>query len=80
MNQYSLLIVENDNDLRQILIEQLQIHKEFKVFQEQTAEAGSPQHKKKILILPFLIPNSPILKAIKPLKNCVSKDSMLPLS
>nr|WP_035451907.1 response regulator transcription factor [Bartonella doshiae] len=33
-------MVENDNDLRQILIEQLQIHKEFKVFQEKTAEAG----------------------------------------
>ncbi|EJF74649.1 response regulator transcription factor [Bartonella alsatica] len=40
MNRYTLLIVEEDNDLRPILVEQLQIHKEFEVFQAKTAEAG----------------------------------------
>ncbi|WP_019221018.1 response regulator transcription factor [Bartonella senegalensis] len=40
MNFYTLLIAENDDDLRPILIEQLQIHKEFKVFQAKTAETG----------------------------------------
>ncbi|KEC56008.1 response regulator transcription factor [Bartonella koehlerae] len=40
MNFYTLLIVENDNDLRPILVEQLQIHKEFKVLQAKTAESG----------------------------------------
>ncbi|WP_017196541.1 response regulator transcription factor [Bartonella birtlesii] len=40
MNRYTLLIVEADNDLRPILVEQLQIHKEFEVFQAKTAKAG----------------------------------------
>ncbi|VEJ44545.1 Transcriptional regulatory protein AfsQ1 [Bartonella vinsonii] len=37
---YTLLIVEEDDDLRPILVEQLQIHKEFEVLQAKTAEAG----------------------------------------
>lgn len=40
MHRHALLIVEEDNDLRSILIEQLQMHKEFKTFQAQTAETG----------------------------------------
>ncbi|WP_332060025.1 response regulator transcription factor [Bartonella sp. CB74] len=40
MNRYTLLIVEEDDDLRPILVKQLQIHKEFKVLQAKTAEAG----------------------------------------
>lgn len=40
MNDYTLLIVEDDDDLRSILVEQLQMHKEFAVFQAKTAEAG----------------------------------------
>ncbi|AGF76531.1 response regulator transcription factor [Bartonella vinsonii] len=40
MNCYTLLIVEEDDDLRAILVEQLQIHKEFEVLQAKTAEAG----------------------------------------
>lgn len=40
MNRYTLLIVEENDDLRSILVEQLQMHKEFEVFQEKTAEAG----------------------------------------
>ncbi|WP_144751685.1 response regulator transcription factor [Bartonella saheliensis] len=40
MNRYTLLIVEEDNDLRPILVEQLQMHKEFEVFQAKTAESG----------------------------------------
>ncbi|MBB5073674.1 DNA-binding response OmpR family regulator [Bartonella callosciuri] len=40
MNRYTLLIVEEDNDLRPILVEQLQMHKEFEIFQAKTAEAG----------------------------------------
>ncbi|MCL6229108.1 response regulator transcription factor [Bartonella bilalgolemii] len=40
MKDYTLLIVEDDNDLRSILVEQLQIHKEFEVLQAETAEIG----------------------------------------
>ncbi|WP_208437104.1 response regulator transcription factor [Bartonella taylorii] len=40
MNRYTLLIVEENDDLRPILVEQLQMHKEFEVFQAKTAEAG----------------------------------------
>ncbi|MCZ2157866.1 response regulator transcription factor [Bartonella sp. 220] len=40
MNCYTLLIVEENDDLRPILVEQLQIHKEFEVLQAKTAEAG----------------------------------------
>ncbi|WP_142416656.1 response regulator transcription factor [Bartonella massiliensis] len=39
MNNYTLLIVEDD-DLRPILVEQLQMHQEFEVFQAKTAERG----------------------------------------
>ncbi|WP_019222979.1 response regulator transcription factor [Bartonella rattaustraliani] len=40
MSRYTLLIVAEDNDLRPILVQQLQIHKEFEVLQAKTAEAG----------------------------------------
>ncbi|GAA5096233.1 response regulator transcription factor [Bartonella acomydis] len=40
MTHYTLLIVEADNDLRPILVEQLQIHKEFEILQVKTAKAG----------------------------------------
>ncbi|MDD9329934.1 MAG: DNA-binding response regulator, partial [Bartonella sp.] len=40
MKDYTLLIVVDDNDLRSILVEQLQIHKEFEVLQAKTAEIG----------------------------------------
>ncbi|EJF80091.1 hypothetical protein MCO_00308 [Bartonella sp. DB5-6] len=40
MNRYTLLIVEENDDLRPILVEQLQMHEEFEVFQAKTAEAG----------------------------------------
>ncbi|WP_019219321.1 response regulator transcription factor [Bartonella florencae] len=40
MNRHTLLIVEADNDLRPILVEQLQMHKEFEIFQAKTAKAG----------------------------------------
>ncbi|ALE03215.1 response regulator transcription factor [Bartonella ancashensis] len=33
MSDYALLIIEDDDDLRPILAEQLQMHKEFKIFQ-----------------------------------------------
>ncbi|AQX21997.1 DNA-binding response regulator, OmpR family, containing REC and winged-helix (wHTH) domain [Bartonella sp. CDC_skunk] len=40
MKDYTLLIVVDDNDLRSILVEQLQIHKEFEVLQAKTTEIG----------------------------------------
>ncbi|KEG18017.1 response regulator transcription factor [Bartonella bacilliformis] len=40
MSDYNLLIIEEDDNLRHILVEQLQIYKEFEILQAKTAEAG----------------------------------------
>ncbi|UTO28349.1 response regulator transcription factor [Bartonella harrusi] len=40
MNHYTLLIIEDDDDLRPILVEQLQMHQEFEILPTKTAEAG----------------------------------------
>lgn len=40
MIAHNILIVDDDEDLRSILIDQLSLHPEFKIFQEDTAEKG----------------------------------------
>ncbi len=40
MTDRTLLIVDDDDDLRSILVEQLQMHEEFNVLQESTAKKG----------------------------------------
>ncbi|KEG21321.1 response regulator transcription factor [Bartonella bacilliformis] len=40
MSDYNLLIIEEDDNLRHILVEQLQIYKEFEILQAKTAEEG----------------------------------------
>ncbi|WP_317993986.1 response regulator transcription factor [Bartonella gliris] len=72
MNRHTLLIVENDDDLRPILVEQLQIHKEFKVFQAKTAEAGiitAQEENIDLAILGIELPDLDGLKAVKKLRT-----------
>ncbi|GAA5108106.1 response regulator transcription factor [Bartonella jaculi] len=72
MTIYTLLIVENDDDLRPILVEQLQIHKEFKVFQAKTAAAGIAIAKEKnidLAIFGIELPDLDGLKAVKKLRT-----------
>ncbi|AFR26897.1 response regulator transcription factor [Bartonella quintana] len=72
MNYYNLLIVENDDDLRPMLVEQLQIHKEFKVFQAKTAEAGikiAQEENVDLAILGTELPDLASHKAVKKFRN-----------
>ncbi|WP_336278640.1 response regulator transcription factor [Bartonella sp. CB175] len=71
MNCYTLLIVENDNDLLSILVEQLQIHKEFKVFQAKTAKTGITITKEEnidLVILDIELPDIDGRKAVEKLR------------
>ncbi|MCZ2203564.1 response regulator transcription factor [Bartonella sp. A05] len=54
MNNSTLLIIEDDDDLRPILVEQLQIHNEFEVLQAKTAVAGITIAQKKNIDLVIL--------------------------
>ncbi|WP_455466027.1 response regulator transcription factor [Bartonella sp. B39] len=72
MTRYTLLIVENDDDLRPILVEQLQMHKEFKVFLAKTAEAGIAMAKEKnvdLAIFGIELPDLDGLQAVKKLRT-----------
>ncbi|ATP13029.1 DNA-binding response regulator [Bartonella henselae] len=72
MNFYTLLIVENDNDLRPILIEQLQTHKEFKIFQAKTAETGitiAQEENVDLAIFATELPDLDGHKAVKKLRT-----------
>ncbi|WP_409361256.1 response regulator transcription factor [Bartonella heixiaziensis] len=72
MTRYTLLIVENDDDLRLILVEQLQMHKEFKVFRSKTAKAGIAIAKEKnvnLAIFGIELPDLDGLKAVKKLRT-----------
>ncbi|WP_332065183.1 response regulator transcription factor [Bartonella sp. CB189] len=72
MNCYTLLIVEQNNDLLPIFIEQLQIHKEFKIFQAQTAESGIAIAQKENIDLAILdteLPDIDGYEAVKKLRT-----------
>ncbi|MCZ2327881.1 response regulator transcription factor [Bartonella sp. F02] len=72
MNDYTLLIVENDNDLRPILVEQLQIHEEFKVLQAKTAEGGIKIAQEKnvdLAIFDIQLPDLDGYEAVKKLRT-----------
>ncbi|WP_375633600.1 MULTISPECIES: response regulator transcription factor [unclassified Bartonella] len=71
MNHYTLLIVEDD-DLRPILVEQFQMHQEFKIFQAKTAEAGMriiQEENIDLTILGFQLPDLDGYKAVKQLRT-----------
>ncbi|WP_375618329.1 MULTISPECIES: response regulator transcription factor [unclassified Bartonella] len=71
MNHYTLLIVEDD-DLRPILVEQFQMHQEFKIFQAITAEAGMriiQEENIDLTILGFQLPDLDGYKAVKQLRT-----------
>ncbi|MBB4075827.1 DNA-binding response OmpR family regulator [Bartonella fuyuanensis] len=71
MNHYTLLIVEDD-DLRPILVEQLQMHQEFEILQAKTAEAGMKIIQKKnidLAILDIELPDFDGRKAVQQLRT-----------
>ncbi|WP_375664998.1 response regulator transcription factor [Bartonella sp. TT121SHDZB] len=71
MNHYTLLIVEDD-DLRPILVEQLQMHQEFEIFQAKTTEEGIKITQEKnidLAILGIELPDLDGCKAIKQLRT-----------
>ncbi|MBA9082842.1 MULTISPECIES: response regulator transcription factor [Bartonella] len=72
MNSYTLLIVEEEDDLRSILLEQLQIHEEFEVLQAKTAKEGlAIAYKEKIdlAIFDIKLPDLDGREAVKKLRN-----------
>ncbi|WP_273717366.1 MULTISPECIES: response regulator transcription factor [Bartonella] len=71
MNNYALLIVEDD-DLRPILVEQLQMHQEFEIFQTKTAEGGMKivqEENIDLAILGLELPDLDGRKAVKQLRT-----------
>lgn len=71
MNNYTLLIVEDD-DLRPILVEQLQMHQEFEIFQTKTAEGGMKivqEENIDLAILGLELPDLDGRKAVKQLRT-----------
>ncbi|AQX28558.1 MULTISPECIES: response regulator transcription factor [unclassified Bartonella] len=79
MNDHTLLIVEDDNDLRSILVEQLQIHKEFTVFQAKTAEIGISIAQKKNVDLAIFGIELPDLKGREAVKKLRSQGFRAPI-
>ncbi|OPB32333.1 response regulator transcription factor [Bartonella sp. AR 15-3] len=72
MKDHTLLIVEDDNDLRSILVEQLQIHKEFEVLQAETAEIGITVAQKEnvdLAIFDVKLPDLDGREAVKKLRS-----------
>ncbi|WP_375628095.1 MULTISPECIES: response regulator transcription factor [unclassified Bartonella] len=70
MNHYTLLIVEDD-DLRPVLVEQLQMHQEFEIFQAKTAEEGMKiiqEENIDLAILGLKFPDLDGFKAVKKLR------------
>lgn len=79
MNHYTLLIVEEDNDLRPILVEQLQMHKEFEVLQAKTAEAGIAITQEKNIDLAILDIELSDLDGRKAIKKLRSQEFRAPI-
>ncbi|XP_032746566.1 sensory transduction protein regX3-like [Rattus rattus] len=79
MNHYTLLIVEDDNDLRPILVEQLQMHKEFEVLQAKTAEAGIAITQEKNIDLAILDIELSDLDGRKAVKKLRSQEFRAPI-
>ncbi|EJF87118.1 response regulator transcription factor [Bartonella rattimassiliensis] len=71
MNNYTLLIVEDD-DIRPVLVEQLQMHQEFEIVQAKTAKAGIRIIQEKnidLAILDIELPDLNGCKAVKQLRT-----------
>lgn len=71
MNKSTLLIIEDNDDLRPILVEQLQMHNEFEVLQTKTIAEGITITQEKIvdlIILDISLPDLDGRKAVKKLR------------
>ncbi|ATO57998.1 response regulator transcription factor [Bartonella sp. 1-1C] len=79
MKDYTLLIVVDDNDLRSILVEQLQIHKEFEVLQTKTAEIGIIMAQKESVDLAIFDVGLPDLDGREAVKKLRSQGFRAPI-
>ena len=69
MTDRTLLIVDDDDDLRSILVEQLQMHEEFNVLQESTAKKGIETARKENVDLVIMDVGLPDLDGREAVKN-----------
>lgn len=72
MTDRTLLIVDDDEDLRSILVEQLQMHEEFNVLQESTAAKGLETARKEnvdLIIMDIGLPDLDGREAVKKLRQ-----------
>ncbi|WP_297322427.1 response regulator transcription factor [uncultured Bartonella sp.] len=72
MTDRTLLIVDDDEDLRSILVEQLQMHEEFNVLQESTATKGLETARKEnvdLIIMDIGLPDLDGREAVKKLRQ-----------
>ncbi|MHC5306130.1 response regulator transcription factor [Bartonella sp. LJL80] len=72
MTGRTLLIVDDDDDLRSILVEQLQMHEEFNVLQESTAVKGVETARKEnvdLVIMDVGLPDIDGREAVKKLRQ-----------
>lgn len=72
MTDRTLLIVDDDDDLRSILVEQLQMHEEFNVLQESTAAKGLETAKNNnvdLIIMDIGLPDLDGREAVKKLRQ-----------
>lgn len=72
MTDRTLLIVDDDDDLRSILVEQLQMHEEFNVLQESTGKKGIETARKgnvDLIIMDVELPDIDGREAVKTLRS-----------
>ncbi|WP_297326834.1 response regulator transcription factor [uncultured Bartonella sp.] len=72
MTDRTLLIVDDDEDLRSILVEQLQMHEEFNVLQESTAAKGLETARNEnidLIIMDIGLPDLDGREAVKKLRQ-----------
>ena len=69
MTDRTLLIVDDDDDLRSILVEQLQMHEEFNVLQDSTAQKGIETSRNENVDLVIMVVGLPDLDGREAVKN-----------
>lgn len=72
MTERTLLLVDDDEDLRSILVEQLQMHEEFNVLQESTAAKGLETARNEnvdLIIMDIGLPDLDGREAVKKLRQ-----------
>src|SRR5690606_4207803 len=83
MSARTLLIVDDDADLRMALMEQLALYEEFQVLQEETAEAGMRTAKNglaDLLIMDVGLPDMDGREAVRQLRKAGFKPPIIMLT